>query len=412
MLKKKLISLFTILLVVVVVSSQEKEPEISISYTYNTKHEIHGDGIHILTINKEKYADSNGTLLKDARSLKDCEFCDRIKIDIDQDTNYPLSIIDYNYTNISICVKIGKSTLANQDVPLTVSGKNRKQYIRDVRISNLLSQECMTLPFGMDQQLKWGYNSTTLQYHDFLDDTQLDEIAPTTNYGSSLTFFIRGSNTGARSYYVSKVDISNITGEMGTITILSANFSMYKWGGSAVGDTLTYSIYNTTNETWGESTATWNFQPSHDSADGSAVPSVVDNVNALWHNWSAKNIIQQYVNNGQENATVLIKDDNDIPTGYFSWWYSDEEIESVDPYWIIIFDVANACTYSGSGNWHINCTDGCVIGAETVVSGNITIFADPDEGNVSIIDDVTLDNLYKHGTECKILVDGGSMNFL
>ena len=45
------------------------------------------------------------------------------------------------------------------------------------------------------------------------------------------------------------------------------------------------------------------------------------------------------------------------------------------------FPVANTCTYSGSGNWNVNCSDNCVQNTNLTVNGNLTTF---DTGNFTI----------------------------
>jgi hypothetical protein len=41
----------------------------------------------------------------------------------------------------------------------------------------------------------------------------------------------------------------------------------------------------------------------------------------------------------------------------------------------ITYGATNTCTYSGSGNWAIDCKDNCDISSATTVTGNITIYS-------------------------------------
>jgi len=154
---------------------KEKET-IKTEYTYNSKIEEYSDGTGNAIIHAGmKYADSSGILMEDAKSLKTCEFCSNIKLNIDLDEKYPVKVIDYNYTSIKLNVEAYITEL-NKDIPIEVYSK---ETIIDDKTQELVEEKIvhyndvinlkdidekveLTLPFGFGKEVKWGEHSSNI----------------------------------------------------------------------------------------------------------------------------------------------------------------------------------------------------------------------------------------------------------
>ena len=124
-----------------------------IDYDDNTHNEI--------IYGSQVYADSNGTKIEDVYSLKDCEYCSGITLQIKQDKDFPIEILDFNYTTIQVKPKID-SKLIGLDLPLKVVDKidsKKLDYSSSIN-SKDYKDDILTLPFGYDKELHYGYNST------------------------------------------------------------------------------------------------------------------------------------------------------------------------------------------------------------------------------------------------------------
>lgn len=136
----------------------------TVKYTYNSK-VTEKDGIgNAIIYSGMKYADSKGTTIEKAYSLKDCEFCDRINLEIDYDEKYPLQVIDYNYSSIKIEFHTTDEN-AGKLVPLeiydkeNISNKYEESY---VLIPTTNDRYNATIQFGFDKIIKFGEGSTTV----------------------------------------------------------------------------------------------------------------------------------------------------------------------------------------------------------------------------------------------------------
>lgn len=197
----------------------EGEPEqlakktIKTTYTYNTKLEEYDDGTKnaIVSIGMV-YANSSGVKIEDAISLKTCEFCSNIKLDIQEDPLYPIEVIDYNYTSITLNLKPSLSTLG-KNIDIKVIGRNNdsKTYFNAFkRINEINDKRTEILPFGFDKVIKWGENSTTIVYATsntgWLRDTDCDGVTIVKQQGAM--YSLAGIyNTGGGRLYKTYIEI-------------------------------------------------------------------------------------------------------------------------------------------------------------------------------------------------------------
>jgi len=145
----------------------------SITYELNKKNIEYEDRTgSMIFYSGPMYADSKGTKISEAKSLKDCEFCKKIKLQIDIDPIYPVSILDYNATHIYGCFGLTDEKYKNKDIDLKVKSKKDEldiKYEQKIKIKDLTSDSpdmyCGSIPFGIDQKLKYGMNSTEIIYN-------------------------------------------------------------------------------------------------------------------------------------------------------------------------------------------------------------------------------------------------------
>ena len=151
---------------------------IRIEYGFNHKITEWDDGTGNAIIGGQMYADSTGTKIEDATSLKDCEFCDDIKLAIDSDGTHLVNVLDYNYTSLTVELFYNESNLGEYEHEVTDNKMKTKlkviesngtetEYEIEVEEGEKLTQ---TVPFGFSKAVEFGENSTTL----IINDTGMD----------------------------------------------------------------------------------------------------------------------------------------------------------------------------------------------------------------------------------------------
>lgn len=162
---------------------KKESPQENITYGSNYKKTENINGVNTLrSYAGMKYANENGTLLSEAKSLKTCQFCNHsdIQLNIMLDKDFPISkddIIDYNLTSITVCPRVSIKEL-NKDISLKsistyckTNEETRETECKDVvhesktlNFKSLSDVKCEVLPFGFDKYIKWGTNSTLIAY--------------------------------------------------------------------------------------------------------------------------------------------------------------------------------------------------------------------------------------------------------
>ena len=145
------------------------------------------------------YEDDEWKRVENARSLVGSGI---VPVILENDKDFPVEVVDYNYTSIKVNLNPKGFNIFVKDVPVRVwevkdedskvgDFKNTYEKVVDEDISYWLlnQQETKTYDFGMDSILEFGYNSTTitltLANGGTIGDTYVAQDNPSTNYASS-----------------------------------------------------------------------------------------------------------------------------------------------------------------------------------------------------------------------------------
>jgi len=137
------------------------------------------------------YEDNQWKKVEDARSLKDKGFD---VVVLEDDKNYPVEVLDFNYTSITVKLNPKGIKIFNEDVPIRIWNNNDtkdinfqqdvldgkviskgiddykeqmdKIFEEEVRFNLLNQEEEKTYEFGMEKILEFGFNSTTIMLQD------------------------------------------------------------------------------------------------------------------------------------------------------------------------------------------------------------------------------------------------------
>ena len=177
-----------------------------ITYTSSTE-TVCNNGICTKTLYsgiRNVYEDDQWKKVENARSLKNKGF--KVNI-LEDDKDFPIEVIDFNYTSITVKLNPDGLSIFNKDVPIRIWNENitkKEQFLQDVidgkEVSegildykkemdnileeeigfNLLNQkETKTYNFNIGDILEFGYNSTTIQLQEAdtenLEDATFDE---------------------------------------------------------------------------------------------------------------------------------------------------------------------------------------------------------------------------------------------
>jgi hypothetical protein len=206
------------------------------------------------------HEDNQWKKIEDARSLKGV-----IDLIIDEDPNYPIKVIDFNYSSITLDLQISNNDYLNTDVPLKILNKyNESDKLRDkfdqvvdkdqlLEFNSIDSKQDLVIDLSETQQgllgvkIKWGHNSTTIILNSsdgsFLEDAMFSEN--TTKTGSNGIIYAQYCDGGGYvSFY--KIDLSSIP--YGS-TIDNASICLYKISGDSSGPV---DFWYSNNLTWKE----------------------------------------------------------------------------------------------------------------------------------------------------------------
>jgi len=114
-------------------------------------------------------------------------------------------------------------------------------------------------------------------------------------------------------------------------------------------------------------------------------------------------IVQEIVDRGgweSGNAMAFYTKDNGTGLGWHTSAHTYDHVSIPAPKVTISYTV-DTCTYSGSGNWDIDCNDNCTISTNTDVSGNLTVYG--DQGSLTLDANVTCNNKFYTFTNCKVV---------
>jgi len=250
------------------------------------------------------YEDNQWKSVENAKSLKDKGFS---VVYLENDEEYPIEVIDFNYSSIKVKLNPKGIKVFDDNVPLKVwkqnstkemefeqdvlDGKKQKKgkekdykekmdKVKEEEISfNLLNQEEeMTLDFGLGNILEFGFNSTTV----ILQDNETDNMA-------DLSTYYTGTGGGSGPLFI-RFNISSIP-SLSTIDNFSLNLfeTDLACGDGGCGFDGTLKICNVRNQTWDEDTlvsqisnfATYNITDFSGVVNGSNVFQDINLTNSL-----------------------------------------------------------------------------------------------------------------------------------
>jgi len=333
-------------------------------------------------------------------SLKD-KGAYRIKI-IESDKKYPMSIIDYNMTSITLDLE--QWSLFNEEVDLRIWKRNDTKYkdylqlnggahgedydgdykdycdkvIHKKEVFNIfdLGSKVSVYDFIPGDIIEFGPNSTTITLQtadsENLEDTTVLSAYPTTYAGDNIGIAMGGYTSAIRNGMI-KFNISSLNG----MNILTANVSLYMQGKYyAAGeyfDVKATQIYD--NYDWTES-ATWNTRPTDGTeVNTSAQDSILFNSDSAigWYVWDVDEMLTDEVTtgNGQNLSIYFVSYDfnSNGPNDVIDIASKENAVTDNRPKLAVTY-LEDTCTYGGSGNWEVNCADNCSIESDVDLGGN------------------------------------------
>ncbi len=179
--KKNIFNLVLILVILLafvraseVLSTEEESIKektiIKTKYTASTEDTEYSDGTHNLVLYSGRRfieEDNKWKKIEEAKSLMGA-----YKLVIDEDKKYPVKVIDYNYTSMTIDFNVADTEL-NKDIPIKVYNKNNEidlsVSIPQVKFnSKTAKRHILTIPKEkgsiLGQEIKWGEGSTTINF--------------------------------------------------------------------------------------------------------------------------------------------------------------------------------------------------------------------------------------------------------
>jgi len=321
-------------------------------------------------------ANENGTRVENAKSLKNCQFCDLINLDIDLDERFNISIGDYNYTHFEdFCFS---SNLTGQ-IPLKVyryDDEGNQVNEVNIVIPNSIPNKKRCFNFTLLKPIfgytvEWGWNSTELILQD-ADTENLDD-ATISNYpgegdkekGGDDELFLSAQAIRPEEFLI-KFDITQVPANQiidEAYLSVNVNSNTIDAGESFNGNThhvYPPLIYNISEQEWTEGTGSawntavapelcWKWRPNNDSgldqhnttSESSVLFSQGDTGRFFW---SVSNMVSKAYNDGDSNITIWVKgvtvsgsptslDDLDIDS-------KEESTTSVRPYLNITYSEA------------------------------------------------------------------------
>jgi len=92
-----------------------------------------------------------------------------IKINMSKDKNFPVEIIDYNYSSITGSFKTSNENL-NKDLPIKIfilnsSNNEVIKFKTNMKLDSINDEQQLIIPFKFRETLKYGFNSTVVTYY-------------------------------------------------------------------------------------------------------------------------------------------------------------------------------------------------------------------------------------------------------
>ena len=146
-----------------VLGQEKKEPieikkEEKVTYTPSTETHCIGNKCVQTIYSSIRFADDEGTKIKDAESLKDKGFYVEF---LEYDKEFPLEVLDFNYSSITVKLKPAKENIG-KDLPVKTyrENKNDVKFSTEHKFSSLSDSIDVTIPMKLGDTIVYGFNST------------------------------------------------------------------------------------------------------------------------------------------------------------------------------------------------------------------------------------------------------------
>lgn len=292
-------------------SETEPEEKEDATFTPSTETRCKGETCNLVLYSGTRFADDKGTLIEEAKSLKENEEWHGIRCIVDYDGEHIAECLDYNYTHRRISRSMSALSLSDKTkVPIKIYKRN----------GTLISSKKEDLTVEKDGWIKAdfgdvvhiGEKSTTISLQapntQNMDDAYTYEGTSDQNVGTSL--FVQLDATDAiswRKYSFFKFNISSIPSEQ---NIIDGVLSLYMYSNtldsaSETCKTDAHWIYD--NFSWNEHTITWNTQPE---TDGERDPFSMDDITfdgnspVGWYNWNVTYAVNQSYLESNYNTSI------------------------------------------------------------------------------------------------------------
>jgi len=305
------------------------------------------------------YENNQWKKIENARSLKDKGFD---IVFLENDSNFPLEVIDFNYTSISVDLK--KFSIFGEDIPIRIWKSNHtleRQYQKDVeegkkmdlgllnsykdryekvyesseRFSLLDGAKRRTYNFGLNAILEFGFNSTTIQINDssigILDMCYLDSSNSPNSCVNDGHIKVGAYPTNEFFRGLIKVNISSVPAGVNiTESILATYLTTNTFEN---GDNEVLEIYGFNNYTWNESIISWNNLNDSNIDDLIVSNNSLQDMSGLWVYSNVTSFINATYDGGNLNVSLFINITEDgSENDYLAFWSQTYGTASLRPY--------------------------------------------------------------------------------
>jgi len=251
--------------------------------------------------------------VEDARSLKGSG----IECIVESDGENLVKCLDWNYTSIKLEFSIKSTSIMQKEVPIKIYERNEngdlvlKSETKE-SFSSFNNKKGVELSdFRYGNVIHFGEKSTTIQLQDAdtenLDDCRVYELDPDNKAGS-----YQYINFGFHYTVYIKFNITEIPDDK---TVDDANVFFFIYSNSYdAGETCTSDIYGVNNNTWNETTLTWNnrmdvndFLYRNDTFDGDD--------DDFWISYNVTSWISDKYNSGDSNITLFLNATTEYSSG-------------------------------------------------------------------------------------------------
>ncbi len=371
--------------------------------TFNTRTHKIDDVKYSVIIGGPLYGNKDCKRIEEYSSLKDCKFCDNIKISIESDGTHLVDIFDYNLTSLIAEFYFNESNLGEYEyevedgkmktklkiITIKYDNETREPYEEEIEYEIEIEEGEkleQTIPFGFNKVIKWGENSTNiiLQTADTenLRDATVDQDFPDFPLGGFNSIQVQRKSTDVDRIYI-MFTLKNISDISISPTITNASLNLYQIVEFLdAGESSNVTAHYVNDTSWNgqnETNFTWTNQPCGDGFDDASRCNLTEESRLLhsdgevdiWRRWEIDSMTQRAFDHGDDNISIALKNlhEDDADTDTIRYDSKEGATPSQHPFLNVTYTV-DTCTYSGSGDWNINAVDNCVITTNTDVGGN------------------------------------------